>query len=59
MVSETSVAAGTDPEIQMNVYNINPILFAMQSAGVREFYTDFTDHGGELGIFLFFKMPLA
>jgi SAM-dependent methyltransferase len=46
-----------DPEIQMNAYEINPILLAMQSAGVREFHTSFTDHGGELGVFLLFQLP--
>ena len=47
---------GADPEIQMNPYNLNEILFLMQSAGVRCFHTDFTDHGGELGVFLFFQI---
>ena len=56
---EAPPSVDPDPVIQMNSYNINPILFALQSAGIRDFYTDFTDHGGELGIFLFFKMPLA
>jgi SAM-dependent methyltransferase len=45
-----------DPEIQMNPYNLNEILFLMQGAGARRFYSDFTDHGGELGVFLFFQV---
>lgn len=45
-----------DPEIQMNPYNLNEILFLMQTAGARSFRTDFTDHGGELGVFLFFQI---
>jgi len=45
-----------DPEIQMNPYNMNEILFLMQQAGARRFHADFTDHGGELGVFLFFQM---
>ena len=45
-----------DPEIQMNPYNLNEILFLMQSAGIRRFHADFTDHGGELGVFLFFQI---
>jgi SAM-dependent methyltransferase len=44
-----------DPEIQMNPYNMTEILFLIQTAGVRRFYADFTDHGGELGLFLFFQ----
>jgi len=48
-----------DPEIQMNPYNINEILWLMQNRGVTRFHTEFTDHGGELGLFLFFQMPIA
>jgi SAM-dependent methyltransferase len=47
--------AGADPEIQMNPYNMTELLFLLQSAGVKRFYADFTDHGGELGLFLFFQ----
>jgi len=47
---------GADPEIQMNPYHLNQILFAMQSHGVQRFYTEFSDHGGELGVFLFFSV---
>jgi ubiquinone/menaquinone biosynthesis C-methylase UbiE len=49
----------SDPEIQMNPYNINEILWLMQHRGVTRFYTEFTDHGGELGLFLFFQAPPA
>jgi SAM-dependent methyltransferase len=52
------VPADVDPEIQMNPYNMNSILFLMQEIGVTRFYTEFTDHGGELGVFLFFKKPV-
>jgi hypothetical protein len=50
--------AGADPEIQMNPYNMNEILFLMQGRGIARFLTEFTDHGGELGVFLFFQMPI-
>jgi SAM-dependent methyltransferase len=50
---ETSV----DPEIQMNPYNVNEILFLMQCQGVQQFHAEFSDHGGELGVFLFFALP--
>jgi SAM-dependent methyltransferase len=46
----------TDPEMQMNPYNLNSILFLMQCRGVKEFYVEFSDHGGELGAFLFFSV---
>ena len=38
-----------DPEMQMNCYGINEILYSMQSRGVSRVRLDFTDHGGELG----------
>jgi 2-polyprenyl-3-methyl-5-hydroxy-6-metoxy-1,4-benzoquinol methylase len=49
--------ATVDPEMQMNPYNMNEILFLMQHHGVRQFYVEFSDHGGELGVFLFFSLP--
>jgi SAM-dependent methyltransferase len=48
--------AGADPEMQMNAYNVNELLFLIQNQGVSRFHVDFTDHGGELGIFIFFQM---
>ncbi len=45
-----------DPDIQMNPYNMNEILFAMQSTGVQRWHAEFSDHGGELGVFLFFSV---
>ncbi|APV52466.1 hypothetical protein BWI17_14755 [Betaproteobacteria bacterium GR16-43] len=47
-----------DPEMQMNAYDVNPLLFTLQRRGVHRFHTEFTDHGGELGLFLFFRKPL-
>jgi SAM-dependent methyltransferase len=46
-----------DPEMQMNLYAMNELLFIMQNRGVDQFHLEFTDHGGELGIFLFFAVP--
>lgn len=48
--------AGVDPEMQMNPYNMNEILFALQQRGIKRFHTEFTDHGGELGVFVFFQL---
>jgi SAM-dependent methyltransferase len=53
------IPGDTDPEIQMNPYNINEILFLMQCQGVQQFHAEFSDHGGELGVFLFFSMTGA
>jgi hypothetical protein len=57
-VSAQAAPAGADPEIQMNPYNMNEILFLIQQRGIVRFQIEFTDHGGELGVFLFFQMPL-
>ncbi|AGX88348.1 class I SAM-dependent methyltransferase [Candidatus Symbiobacter mobilis] len=46
-----------DPEMQMNVYNLNQLMFIMQEIGIKRCYTEFTDHGGELGVFLYFQRP--
>lgn len=48
-------APAKDPEMLMNPYDLNVLFFMMQSAGVTDFHTEFTDHGGELGVFLYFR----
>jgi SAM-dependent methyltransferase len=57
-VAAQPVCTDADPEIQMNPYNMNEILFLLQKQGMSRFLTEFTDHGGELGVFLFFQMPI-
>lgn len=47
-----------DPEMQMNYYNLSELCFIMQRAGVQRFHSEFTDHGGALGVFLFFQKPV-
>jgi SAM-dependent methyltransferase len=42
-------------EMQMNPYNLNPIFDKLQKVGVRRLHVEFTDHGGFLGVVLFFK----
>lgn len=49
-------AENSDPWLLMNSYDMNKLLFTMQSAGAKAFHTEFTDHGGELGVFLFFQI---
>lgn len=44
-----------DPEMQMNSYNLNEIFFMIQSSGIKDMYTEFTDHGGELGVAIYFQ----
>lgn len=46
------------PQMQMNTYDINHLFLTIQNAGVRSCYTEFTNHGGELGIVVYFKKPV-
>jgi SAM-dependent methyltransferase len=59
VLPKAPVSDNADPEIQMNPYNMNSILFILQKSGISQFHADFTDHGGELGVFLFFKKPMG
>jgi SAM-dependent methyltransferase len=59
VIARGATPIDVDPEIQMNPYNFNQILFALQCNGVSRFHTEFTDHGGELGVFLFFQAPVG
>lgn len=43
------------PVLQMNPYVLNPLFHLLQAAGVREFFTEFTDHGGDLGVVVYFR----
>ena len=47
--------ADVDPEMQMNSYNINELLFIHQMAGIKKIHLEYTVHGGELGVILFFQ----
>jgi len=56
MASFPAPPDGADPLIQMNPYNMNEVLFLLQGEGADSFHAEFTDHGGELGVFLFFAI---
>jgi len=45
------------PMMQMNDYDINQVFRLLQQSGVEDFHAQFTDHGGYLGISLYFKKP--
>ena len=47
----------SDPEMQMNYYNLSELVFILQRAGVVRFHTELTDHGGAIGAFVFFQIP--
>lgn len=50
---------GHDPEMLMFPHRLNDLLFSAQRAGARTCHLEFTDHGGELGVFLFFQRKAA
>jgi ubiquinone/menaquinone biosynthesis C-methylase UbiE len=43
------------PVIQMNTYDLNKIFLMMQKINVRDFYAEYTDHAGDLGLLIYFK----
>jgi SAM-dependent methyltransferase len=51
------VSPKSDPEMQMNPYPLTELFFIMQSFRITEFHVEFTDHGGEFGVYLFFAKP--
>jgi SAM-dependent methyltransferase len=46
-----------EPAMQMNPYPLNQVLYLLQTAGVTEFHSEFTNHGGHLGLVLYFTKP--
>ena len=58
-VSERTLKPGADPEMQMNPYHMNEVLFLLQSTGISQCHLEFTDHSGELGMFLYGAAPGA
>jgi 2-polyprenyl-3-methyl-5-hydroxy-6-metoxy-1,4-benzoquinol methylase len=55
-VTPPPAVASADPEIQMNPYNLNQMLFLLQCQGVRTLFAEFEDHGGELALSMFFAV---
>jgi SAM-dependent methyltransferase len=45
------------PAMQMNNYDLNRLHLILQQRGIRKVYSDLSDHGGHLGLLLFFRMP--
>jgi SAM-dependent methyltransferase len=52
----SGTTSAAEPEIQMNPCNMNEILFLLQGQQVKRFHAEYTDHGGELGLFIFFQV---
>jgi SAM-dependent methyltransferase len=59
LVRRAPGAAEGDPVMQMNCYPLNDLLFIAQQARVYVAHMEFTDHGGELGVFFFLRKPPA
>lgn len=46
-----------EPDMQMNPYDLNQLLFILQRSGVTDVHVTFTNHGGALGVALHFRKP--
>ena len=46
-----------DPEMQMNYYNLSQLMFILERAGVQRVFSTFTNHGGALGVLMYFQKP--
>lgn len=46
-----------DPEMLMYYYNLSELMFVLMYFGVSRVHTEFTNHGGAFGAFLFFTRP--
>ncbi len=53
----TPPPVNTDPEMQMNFYNMSQVLFMVQRTGALQVHAELTDHGGAIGTFLYFRKP--
>ena len=57
IASATSGHSGSDPEMQMNSYNMSQLLFLIQSAGIENIHLELTNHGGDFGAYICFQKP--
>lgn len=53
----TRATEGGLPLMQMNSYPLHEILTAIQGTGAASEYVEFTDHGGYLGVMMYFQRP--
>ena len=53
--SSAEFANQRDPEMQMNFYNLSELMFILHQAGVKGVHSEFTNHGGALGVYLVFQ----
>jgi cyclopropane fatty-acyl-phospholipid synthase-like methyltransferase len=45
------------PHMQMNDYNLNRLFSNVQSTGTKSCFSEFTNHGGYLGMTMYFQKP--
>jgi len=45
------------PEMQMNVYHLNHLFYIIQKNHIHNCYIEYTNHGGELGVLIYFQKP--
>jgi hypothetical protein len=57
-VKQTLNNSPKDPDMQMNLYNLDDIFYLIHSRGITNVHVEYTDHDGVLGCFLFFQKPL-
>ena len=55
--SPNAKARGSDPEMQMNYYNLSQLMFILERAGVQRVFSSFTNHSGAIGAFIYFQKP--
>lgn len=58
-VGTPAAACSQDPGMEMNIANLNQLFFIIQSCGVQRVYTEFLQHGSAMGVYLFFRKPVA
>jgi 2-polyprenyl-3-methyl-5-hydroxy-6-metoxy-1,4-benzoquinol methylase len=51
---QASARPSAEPIMQMNGYDLNWLFHILQFSGVRRVHTEFSDHGGPLGVMLMF-----
>ena len=47
------------PMMQMNAYDLNRLFVVLQEVGCDQTFVRHTDHGGHLGVILFFRRAVA
>ena len=43
------------PQMEMFVYDLNKISFILKESNMKEFFREYTNHGGVLGVYIYFK----